>query len=466
MIKPTFLFGSGPWNLHQINFTELDMERHRMYGKVYGFYDMSTPWLSIADPDILKKILVKSFDNFSSHQFASSDQKHRTLEQANGQEWKDLRKGLSPTFTSSKIKGMLDLLDGGVNQMIDHLELVTKKDSLVNVKDVFQKMALDVIARCAFGIESNSFTNPDNKMLGSGRRIFEEFILRDSFSTGLAHLFNAVGSILEKMIDILPGDYKSLWQIGYKICIERESRGAGGQGDFVDRLIELRRRHAEGDLPSLSSDQIIGQAIVFILAGFETTASTLSSLSFCLAKNPEVQAKLVEEVDEVVEACDGKIDQESIKEMPYLEACIKETLRLLPPGFRTDRTCVKDWEEDGLFIPKGMNLSIPVYVIHHDPSIWPEPETFQPERFLKEEGSSIKPCSWLPFGGGPRQCIGERFAMVEMKIAMTKLLSKFSIEANETETKMDFRRGDPALLSYDQLLVDIVPRTFNTQPEE
>jgi len=466
MIKPTFLFGSGPWNLHQINFTELDMERHRMYGKVYGFYDMSTPWLSIADPDILKKILVKSFDSFSSHQFASSDQKHRTLEQANGQEWKDLRKGLSPTFTSSKIKGMLDLLDGGVNQMIDHLELVTKKDSLVNVKDVFQKMALDVIARCAFGIESNSFTNPDNKMLGSGRRIFEEFILRDSFSTGLAHLFNAVGSILEKMIDILPGDYKSLWQIGYKICIERESRGAGGQGDFVDRLIELRRRHAEGDLPSLSSDQIIGQAIVFILAGFETTASTLSSLSFCLAKNPEVQAKLVEEVDEVVEACDGKIDQESIKEMPFLEACIKETLRLLPPGFRTDRTCVKDWEEDGLFIPKGMNLSIPVYVIHHDPSIWPEPETFQPERFLKEEGSSIKPCSWLPFGGGPRQCIGERFAMVEMKIAMTKLLSKFSIEANETETKMDFRRGDPALLSYDQLLVDVVPRTFNTQPEE
>merc|ERR1719244_2023902 len=109
-----------------------------------------------------------------------------------------------------------------------------------------------------------------------------------------------------------------------------------------------------------------------------------------------------------------------------------------------------------------MSISIPVFVIHHDPSIWPEPETFRPERFFKEE-SSIQACAWLPFGGGPRQCIGERFAMVEMKIAMTKLLSKFSIEANETET--DFRRGDPALLSYDQLLVDVVPRTSNTQPE-
>ena len=80
-------------------------------------------------------------------------------------------------------------------------------------------------------------------------------------------------------------------------------------------------------------------------------------MSYCLAKNPEVQEKLIQEVDQVVEASDGKIDQESIREMPYLEACIKETLRLLPPVFRTDRTCVKDWQEDGLFIPKGLSTS-------------------------------------------------------------------------------------------------------------
>merc|ERR1719507_2109574 len=270
-------------------------------------------------------------------------------------------------------------------------------------------------------------------------------------------MFNALGSTLETLIDILPNDYKIMWQIGNKICLERELRGSGGQGDFVDRLIELRKRNAEGELPSLSSEQIIGQAIVFILAGFETTASTLTSLSYCLAKNPDVLEKLMEEVNEVVEASEGKIDQESIREMPYLEACIKETLRLLPPIFRNDRTCVKDWEEDGLFIPKGMNISIPVFVIHHDPAIWAEPETFRPERFFKEEESAIQACSWLPFGGGPRQCIGERFAMVEMKIAMTKLLSNFSIAANE-KTKLELRKGDQFLLSYGQIFVSISQR--------
>ena len=125
---------------------------------------MSTPYLSIADPTILKKIMVKSFDSFSAHADSVSDQSLRSLDLTNGQEWKveiwqltmrrqmrivlqDLRKGLSPTFTSGKIKGMLELLEGGINQMVDHLEEVTEKDTLVEVKDVYQKMALDVIAR-------------------------------------------------------------------------------------------------------------------------------------------------------------------------------------------------------------------------------------------------------------------------------------------------------------------------------
>ena len=156
-----------------------------------------------------------------------------------------------------------------------------------------------------------------------------------------------------------------------------------GPGDFIDRLIELKKRHEagvwsiitnhhinlchhnlllilistdqplSGEFPALTTGQITGQSIVFLLAGFETTSNTLSSLTYHLAKNPDVQETLVEEVDDVLEAHGGRLDHESITDMPYLEACIKEALRIFPPVSRNDRMCTKDWQDEGLFIPKG-----------------------------------------------------------------------------------------------------------------
>jgi len=452
----SFCFGTRPWKLNEIVAHEEDMELFLRFGKVWGQYDMSTPYLSIADPLILKKIMVKSFDSFSAHADSVSDQSLRSLDLTNGQEWKDLRKALSPTFTSGKIKGMLELLDGGINQMIDHLEEVTKKDNLVEVKDVYQKMALDVIARCAFGIDSNSYKDPENKLLVYGRQVFDEFILRDVATTLLWHVYMMIGPVLEKCVDIMPEHYRHIWHIGNSICLERESRGPGS-GDFIDRLIELKKRHEAGEFPALTTGQITGQSIVFLLAGFETTSNTLASLTYHLAKNPEVQETLIEEVDDVLEAHDGKVDHETITDMPYLEACIKEALRIFPPVSRNDRMCTKDWQDEGLFIPKGMMINIPTYVIHHNPEYWPEPELFKPERFLKENADQIVPYSWLPFGAGPRACIGERFAMAEMKMALAKVVSKFRVEADET-TKIEFQKGDQAMMSYHGVYVRMVPR--------
>ena len=108
-----------------------------------------------------------------------------------------------------------------------------------------------------------------------------------------------------------------------------------------------------GEFPALTTGQITGQSIVFLLAGFETTSNTLSSLTYHLAKNPDVQDTLVDEVDDVLEAHGGRLDHETITDMPYLEACIKEALRIFPPVSRNDRMCTKDWQDEGLFIPKG-----------------------------------------------------------------------------------------------------------------
>merc|ERR1719474_483558 len=109
-------------------------------------------------------------------------------------------------------------------------------------------------------------------------------------------------------------------------------------------------------------------------------------------------------------------------------------------------------------ILQGMMINIPTYVIHHNPEYWPEPELFKPERFLKENADQIVPYSWLPFGAGPRACIGERFAMAEMKMALAKVVSKFRVEADEM-TKIEFQKGDQAMMSYHGVYVRMVPRS-------
>ena len=404
VVKPTLCFGSGPFMLHKTIFVENDMENFRKFGPIWGNYFMSEPWLNITDPKIIKQITVKNFDNFPSRSAGVGDQekKFRTLESANGEDWRDLRKGLSPTFTSGKIKGMLGLLGGAIDNMIEHLEEVTETTSLVEVKNVFQGMALDVIAKCAFGIESNSFKNPDNQIFVHGKKIFADFIIKDLTLTIVTNLFMAMTWIGFP----LPSSYNVLWKASKAIQSEREKSGSG-PGDFMDRLIELKKRAGNGEFPSLSTDQITGQGIIFIAAGFETTSNTLSTLCYNLVKNPEVLEILVEEVDDILEKYDGRVDHETIADMPYLDACIKEDLRMFPPFARNDRVCVKDWENEGLKICKGINIAIPIYAIHHNPEYWPEPELFKPERFFKENASSLVPYAWLPFGSGPRVCIGK-----------------------------------------------------------
>ena len=128
---------------------------------------------------------------------------------------------------------------------------------------------------------------------------------------------------------------------------------------------------------------------------------------------------------------------------------LQENLRLNGPAARLDRKCTKDWvSADGkLSIPRGMKIRFPYYAIHHNPDWWPEPELYKPERFLKENSHNIKPYTWIPFGSGPRVCIGERFAMVEMKIAMVKLLQKFTPDLT-SNSKLEVNKGDLFTMSF------------------
>jgi len=451
VVPPTLCFGSGPFMLHKTNLSKLDQERFDKYGKIWGAYQASTPTVFVADPDIIKQITIKDFDNFLGHSF-EFPQKYRSLDTTKGEEWSQLRKGMSPIFSSGKIRGMMRHVDGVVDNMIDYLNKKIISDPVIDMRPVYQYLTMDVISKCAFGADLNCFENPENPMLKHSIKAFKDFNAKDLSSSLLTNFqFTLAG--LEKYFNFVPESIDILWKITRKIQESRVKENVV-HGDFIDKLHELKTIVKDG---VVTEDQLTAQGIIFMLAGFDTSANTLGSLTYFIVSNPQVYDLLMNEIQDKLEEFDGKVNHETVADMPYLDACIKESLRMVSPVARNDRACNKDWTYKGIKIKKGTTIGIPFHVVHHNPEYWPEPELFKPERFFKENAGSIVPCSYLPFGSGPRACIGERFAVIEIKVAMVRLLQTFHLEKHE-KTKLSMVNGDLFMNDYADMLIKFVPR--------
>ncbi|XP_017491557.1 PREDICTED: cytochrome P450 3A19-like [Rhagoletis zephyria] len=202
---------------------------------------------------------------------------------------------------------------------------------------------------------------------------------------------------------------------------------------------------------TLDEKEIIAQCLIFFIAGFETTATTLSMAAYFLALNPEVQERLY---DELTEALDGLevnsaeyFEKVNSNQIPYLDAVIKETLRRNPPVARLQRRVgVDNYKLAGIPLEKDIEVQIPTFGIHHNSKFWPDPDRFDPERFMPENKDSIIPYTYLPFGAGPRNCIGMRFAYQEMKLCLAQIARKFRFERT-AKTQVPLKIDSLALIS-------------------
>ncbi|XP_064107332.1 cytochrome P450 9e2-like [Macrobrachium nipponense] len=375
---------------------------------------------------MIKNIFIKDFDHFTDRRiFKSHSERDKVmndmLSNENGEKWKSLRSIMSPTFTSGKMKNMFHLVCDKADALVAFSLAEASKKSLVDIKFNFGRYTMDTIASCAFGLECNSLVEEDPEFPKKVIPFFEAGIIRLT-----KVIINSMAPKLSQILGLHLAPKET--EFFKSVCEETLASRRKGmkRGDFLDLLLEAQAEEGLSD-PSkkqvLDDDTIIAQGLLFLIAGYDTTSTTLAFASYLLAKNPEAQQRLRQELQDIVEQYDG-ITYQGIMESKYLEGIILETMRLYPPIPVLERKCTEYYLIPGtnVTVNKGQYIQVPIWAIHHDEKYWPEPEAFRPERFLPENKKNLTNYTHLPFGLGPRNCIAMRFAQMEAKVAIAKLV--------------------------------------------
>ena len=402
--------------------------------KYIGMYNYQTPIIVIRDPEIIKSITIENFETFPDHsnflEGKCDPLLPKDLFHLNGDDWRELRNTLSPSFNSSNMKLIFDLVMECATNFVDTLyERSKMKNYVVDLKDVFTKLSIDVIVSSVFGIEVDSMKDPKNEFYLFGREatLNESVpILKFNFVQNLKLIAKFMGiKIFDESLEEFVKDV-----IRLNIATRRE-KGIFRQ-DFLQMMIEVKYKNGENR--NFSTEDIISNVFAFFSRGLNNIATQVCFITREIALNPEVQKKLQIEIDVILEKCKGRPTYDAINNMQYLDAVIKEGMRLYPSDGKLDRVCKKKFEfpppfpgRNSVTVEPGMKIFIPVLALHRDPKYYKNSEKFDPGRFLGDR-VKMNTETFLPFGIGPRTCIAYRFALLEMKITLFLLLSRCNLK--------------------------------------
>ncbi|XP_075150360.1 putative cytochrome P450 6a14 [Haematobia irritans] len=438
-------------SLHYQQILQKVYDKFKAQTKVAGIYVYTKPVAVILDLETIKNVLIKDFNKFTSRMAYKNNKDilSQHLFNLEGSKWRPLRTKFSPIFTSGKMKYMFALTKAVAEEFSETYERSLESSHLIDIYNLNSRYTIDVIGSCILGFDCNSLKNPQAEF----RQISTKIFGRKNFNIKW-HLFKQTYVNFMKFFGhkrypkLLEDFFRRLVREG---LFEREKHNILRR-DFVDLILELRR---SGDM-NLTYDQIAAQFFIFFAAGFETSSTTMTCLLYELARHPEIQEKLRQEIHEVLENYDNQITYEALMDMKYLDQVINETLRLYPPLPFLQRMTTDTAKIGDLTLPQGSEIFIPVWAIHHDPEIYPKPFEFQPERFNPHAIMQRHPQAFLGFGDGPRNCIGLRFGRMQTKIGLVSILSKYKFsQAPETCRELEFSNHSVVLISSKVLLLKV-----------
>lgn len=441
--------------------------------KYTGFFNFSQLVVVLRDLELIKSIGIKHFDSFQDHVFLGSSNQDPLFEKnllaLRGDQWRDIRTLLSPSFTSSKMRAMFQLMSECAVNFSEYLVTVPSDKRIMEMRDIFTRYTTDVIATCAFGISVDSMREPNNDFYTIGAKASD---------------FNTITLIKILLCQHMP---RLMRLLNLKIINERtnafcinliadtiKTRDEKNivRPDMLQLMMDSRGKREPGK--ELTILDMTSQAFIFFLGGFDSSSTLMSFLTYEIAINPHIQEKLQNEIDKVLEDTNGQPSYETVNGMVYMNATINETLRMYPAQAMTDRLCTKDFELPATLpgakpylVKAGTLIWILFYGLQHDPKYFPEPEKFKPERFLGENRENeCNLNAYYPFGLGPRMCIGNRFALLETKIMLFHLLARCDLKPCEkTLIPLKLKKGGFSMRAEGGFWLSIVPREnrYSTQ---
>ncbi|XP_045446295.1 cytochrome P450 6B6-like [Melitaea cinxia] len=444
--KPLPFFGNNARNfLVQISVSELVGEYYWKYPneKVVGFYRASRPELIIRDPDIVKKILITDFSYFYprglNNPKDSVEPMLRNLFFADGDLWRLLRQRMTPAFTSGKLKAMFPLIVERAEKLQARALSAATTGTEIDARELMARYTTDFIGACGFGLQTDSLQDENSAFRKLGATIFKRNP-RDVVVMVLKEIFPT----LFKKLKVFSSVEKQLLRLVDEVQRQRNYEPSG-RNDFIDLLLECKKKgtivgesiertkpDGKPEVATLEMDDelMAAQVFVFFAAGFETSSSATSTTLHELAYHPEVQSKVHEEIDRVLAKYDNKLSYDAIKEMTYLEWAFKEGMRVFPSLGFLIRECARKYtfEEINLTIDEGVRVFIPVQAMQNDPKYFDNPSEFRPERFDPANFDAKNKCVYLPFGFGPRACIGERLGFMQSLAGLAAILARFSVK--------------------------------------
>ncbi|XP_046578718.1 ultra-long-chain fatty acid omega-hydroxylase-like [Haliotis rubra] len=351
---------------------------------------------------------------------------------AGGQRWYRSRRLLTPAFHFDILKPYVEVSNNAIDTMMEKIDKHVEGGTSFELFNMVSQCTFDILLRCAMSVkediqlqgETHPYLNAVNELLSLGvDRSFKPWHLFD-----FVFYNTAAGKKFKKHCDFVHRWAEDIID-KRRQTLERDGPPKARYLDFLDVLLSAKDADGKGLTPL----EIRNEVDTFLFEGHDTTTSGISWTLFTMASKPEFQTRIQEELDTLLNGRESKhITWDDITKLEYLTRCLKEGMRFHSPVPAILRKLENPLEIDGKVFPVGTLIGINIWKVHHNPEVWEDPEVYDPDRFLPENIQKKDSYSYIPFSAGPRNCIGQHFALNEQKVMLGRILERYTLEVDQS----------------------------------